>query len=311
VRGWLTAADNRILTIALGVSLFLHAGVLAIRFIDPENGILRSANPRLDVTLVNARSATAPSDPDVLAQANLDGGGTNEYGRRSSPLPNSFVLHDGDRLESARRTVEQLEQEQLRLLRSLTDGEMAPPVPTHEVKPAQAGTGSADQDGQRLLRMEAEISQSITDYQKRPRRSVYMPSTAEYRFARYFEDWRAQVEKIGNEHYPDEARGKIYGELLMSVTIRKDGSLVDAVIEQSSGSPVLDRAARRIVKLAAPFAPFPPDIARDTEELVIPRTWIFTNEKFSTRAAGAAPAATATTAPAATAAPPPASGSGN
>src|SRR5262249_48936512 len=154
--------------------------VLAVRFVDPENRMLRSADPRLDVTLVNARSATAPTNPDVLAQANLDGGGNNEYGRRTSPLPNSFVLVDGDRLESARRTVQQLEQEQLRLLRSLTDGELAQPVPTHEARTVQANSGSADQDGQRLLRMEAEISQSISDYQKRPKRAVYMPSSAEY-----------------------------------------------------------------------------------------------------------------------------------
>ncbi|HUN92454.1 MAG TPA: TonB family protein [Burkholderiaceae bacterium] len=275
------------LAYAIGISALVHVAVLAVRFVDPDSGLLREAESRLDITLVNAKSAAAPTNPDVLAQANLDGGGNNEYGRRSSPLPNSFVLVDGDRLESARRNVEQLEQEQLRLLRSLTDGELAPPVPAKETRPVQPNSGSADEDGQRLMRMEAEISQSISDYQKRPKRTVLMPSAMEYRFARYFEDWRARVERIGNEHYPEEARGKIYGELLMSVTIRKDGSLVDAVIEQSSGSPVLDRAARRIVKLAAPFPPFPPEIARDTEELVIPRTWIFTNEKFSTRPAQA------------------------
>jgi protein TonB len=241
------------------------------------------------MVLVNARGAVAPADAEALAQANLDGGGTNEFGRRSAPLPNSFVLHDGDTLESARRNVEHLEREQLRLLRSLTDGELAPPVPVKETAPPTPASGSADNDGQRLLRMEAEISEAISDYQKRPRRTVYMPSTAEYRFARYFEDWRAQVERVGNEHYPDEARGKIYGELLMTVTIRRDGSLVSAVIDQSSGSPVLDRAARRIVKLAAPFAPFPPEIARDTEELEISRAWIFTNDALSTRAVPQAP----------------------
>jgi len=295
---------NRLLSIALGISLLLHATVLAVRFIDPEGHLLETANPRLDVVLVNARSATAPTNAEVLAQANLDGGGSNEFGRTTSPLPNSFVLHDGDTLESARRNVEHLEQEQLRLLRSLTDGELAaPPVPVRELPPLTPASGTADADGQKLMRMEAEISQAISNYQKRPRRTVYMPSTAEYRFARYFEDWRAKVERVGNENYPDEARGKIYGELLMTVTIRRDGALVSAVVEQSSGSPVLDRAARRIVKLAAPFAPFPPEIARDTEELEIPRTWIFTNEKLSTRAApaDAASAAGPAAQPAATA----------
>jgi protein TonB len=113
-----------------------------------------------------------------------------------------------------------------------------------------------------------------------------MPSTSEYRYARYVEDWRSRVEKIGNEHYPDEARGKVYGTLRMTVAVRKDGSLVEATLEQSSGSPVLDRAARRIVNMAAPYPPFPPEIARDTDVLEITRTWIFTNDQLSTRTSG-------------------------
>jgi protein TonB len=69
----------------------------------------------------------------------------------------------------------------------------------------------------------------------------------------------------------------------MTVAIRKDGSVVDTIIEQSSGSALLDRAARRIVKLAAPYPPFPPDIARDTDILEITRTWIFTNDQLATK----------------------------
>jgi protein TonB len=69
----------------------------------------------------------------------------------------------------------------------------------------------------------------------------------------------------------------------MTVAIRKDGSVADAMVDQSSGSPVLDRAARRIVQLAAPYPPFPPDIARDTDILEITRTWIFTNDQLATR----------------------------
>jgi protein TonB len=70
----------------------------------------------------------------------------------------------------------------------------------------------------------------------------------------------------------------------MTVVIDRDGSLLDAIIEQSSGSPVLDSAARRIVKLSAPFPPFPPEMARDTDRLEITRSWIFTNDQLVTRA---------------------------
>lgn len=267
---------------AFAVSLGLHATALAIRFVDPEFLRVRSTDPPLEIILVNARSEVRPPSPEALAQANLDGGGANDAGRRTSPLPNTFEMRDGDTLDAARRTVQQLEEEQKKLLAQLERGELAQPAPLDESKPA-ADAGSAEQAARQLARMHAEIAKQISDYQKRPRRHHFMPSTSEYRFARYVEDWRARVEKIGNEHYPEEARGKIYGALRMTVAIRKDGTVAEATIEESSGAPVLDRAARRIVKLAAPYPPFPPDIARDTDILEITRTWMFTNDQLATK----------------------------
>jgi protein TonB len=209
---------------------------------------------------------------------------------RSSPLPNSFEMRDGDTLESARRNVQQLEEEQKKLLAQLKRGDVAQAQPTKDTKPAPADAGSAEETRRQLARQEAVIDKAISDYQKRPRKHFFMPSTSEYRFARYVEDWRGRVEKIGNDNYPEEARGKIYGNLKLTVVIRKDGSLIDAIINQSSGSAVLDRAARRIVKLAAPYPPFPPDVARDTDILEITRTWVFTNDQFATRSAPGASA---------------------
>jgi protein TonB len=274
---------NKVLAGAFAVSVSLHAAVLAVRFVDPEFLRVRSSDPPLEIILVNARSDARPTKAEALAQANLDGGGANDQGRRTSPLPESFQMRDGDTLENARKMVEQLEQEQKRLLASLTGGDIPLPVPTRETQPTKNAAGSAEETRAKLARVQAEIARQVSDYQKRPRKHHFMPSTSEYRYARYVEDWRARVEKIGNEHYPDEARGKFYGALRMTVSIRKDGSLAEAVIENPSGSPVLDRAARRIIKLAAPFPPFPPEIARDTDILEITRTWMFTNDQFATR----------------------------
>ncbi len=285
---------NKVLAGAFAVSVAFHAAVLAVRFVDPEFLRVRASDPTLEIILVNARSETRPTQAQALAQANLDGGGTNDEGRRTSPLPESFQLRDGDTLESARRMVEQLEQEQKRLLTSLSGGDVALPVPTRETKAAPAAPGSAEETRQKLARVQAEIARQVSDYQKRPRKHHFMPSTSEYRYARYVEDWRARVEKIGNEHYPEEARGRVYGTLRMTVSIRKDGSLVEAIIENPSGSPVLDRAARRIIKLASPFPPFPPEIARDTDILEITRTWMFTNDQFATRQNPGQAAASAT-----------------
>lgn len=275
-------ASNRVLVVALALSVGLHALVLAIRFVDPAFLRVRSSDQMLEIILVNARSDTRPSQPDALAQNNLDGGGTHDQGRRTSPLTESFQMRDGDTLESARRSVEQLEAEQNRLLASLTGGDLAAPTPSPEI--GKAASGSSDETREQIRRLQAEIARQVSDYQKRPRKHHFMPSTSAVPFARYVEDWRAQVEKIGNDHYPPEARGKVYGTLRMTVAIRKDGSLASAIIENSSGSPLLDAAARRIIKLAAPFPPFPPEIARDTDILEFTRTWTFTNDEFATRA---------------------------
>jgi len=275
---------NRILLSALAVSVGLHLVVLAVRFVDPE--LFRpsaAVAPPLEVILVNARSDKRPATPQAHAQVNLDGGGANEEGRRTSPLPDFAMMVDGDSIESARRTVAQLEQEQRALLAAY-EASRRHATTQPKTTPASPTPQDANRPQQQLSRMQAEIAKEISDYQKRPRVHHFMPSASEYRFARYFEDWRDRIEKVGNDHYPDAARGRIYGTLRMTVVIDHNGTLLDAIIEQSSGSAVLDSAARRIVKLSSPFPPFPPDMARDTDRIEITRSWIFTNDQFATRA---------------------------
>lgn len=275
---------DRVLVMAVTVSIGLHMTVLAVRFIDPDFMRVRSTDPPLEIVLVNARSVARPTKSEAMAQANLDGGGPHDAGRRSSPLPSTQQVQDGDALDSARRMVEQLEEEQKKLLTALRDSLQMRPLPNREAPADVAQPGSQDdQTRDKLARAQAEIAKQVSDYQKRPRKHHFMPSTSEYRYARYVEEWRTRVERIGNEHYPEEARGKVYGSLRMTVAVRKDGSLVEAAIEKSSGSQVLDRAARRIVNMAAPFPPFPPEIGRDTDILEITRTWVFTNDQLSTR----------------------------
>jgi protein TonB len=92
------------------------------------------------------------------------------------------------------------------------------------------------------------------------------------------EDWRAKVERIGNLNYPEMARReKIFGKLTLTVSIRADGSVESIEVDRPSGQRILDASAVRIVKLSAPFAPFPPDIRKDTDIISITRTWIFTS----------------------------------
>jgi len=128
-----------------------------------------------------------------------------------------------------------------------------------------------------VARLEAEIDRNLDELAKRPRKQFIGAKAKEYRFAQYVEDWRLKVERVGTLNYPDAARGRLYGSLLLSVTIRADGSVDKVEVHRSSGHKVLDEAAVRIVKLAAPYAPFPPDIRKDTDIIEITRTWSFTN----------------------------------
>lgn len=108
------------------------------------------------------------------------------------------------------------------------------------------------------------------------RRKAISASTQEYIYANYLESWRRKVERIGNLNYPEEAKEKrLFGSLVLQAAVRADGSLESVRVLRSSGQDVLDQAAVRIVELAAPFAPFPPDIRAQHDVLDITRTWQF------------------------------------
>lgn len=271
------------LTVALAFSVLVHAAVLTVRFVAPSLPSQVFHAPSLEVVLVNARTRSRPSSPQAYAQVSLDGGGDNREGQRRSPLPASALMTDGDALVAARRAVARLEEEQRRLLATYRQQNA---LVTGQSK-AQTDVPQAGEheEHQTLRRLQAQIDKEISDYQKRPRIHHFMPSTSELRFARYFEDWRAHVEKVGNQHYPDAARGKIYGTVVITVVIDRKGALIQAEIARSSGYDVLDRAARRIVQMAAPFAPFPPDMS-DTDQIELTRSMVFTNESGAASAPG-------------------------
>ncbi len=280
---------DHLLVTAFAVSVGVHATALAVHFVDPELLQIHAADQPLEIILVNSKSDTQPSNPEALAQVNLDGGGGNDSGRRTSPLPSSFEMRDGETLETARRVVQQLEEEQRRLLTQLASGDSQLSLPARAPLAAK-GAGSSDEARQQLARMQAEIAQQISDYQKRPRKHYFMPSTSEYRFAHYVEDWRARVEKVGTANYPDEARGRTLSPVRVTVVIAKDGTLLDTIVHTRALPLTLERSVKHIAQLASPYPPFPPEIARDTDVLEITRTWLFAHDQFATRAAPAAEA---------------------
>lgn len=129
---------------------------------------------------------------------------------------------------------------------------------------------------QELARLAARVEEHSAVFGNRPRRTSISSSTKEYKYAAYLEGWRRKVEQIGNINYPQEARrNRLYGNLILRTAVRADGSVEQIQVLRSSGHKILDQAAIQIVELAAPFAPFPPDIAAETDVLDITRTWQF------------------------------------
>src|SRR4051812_10753506 len=274
----IAAANDRVLSYAIGASIVLHGIVLAVHFKVPEMLRWQEPEQRLEVVLVNAKTLDRPSKADVLAQANLDrGGNVDEQRRARSPLPVTEPKQPGRDFVDAQRRVKELEAQQQQLLAQAREAakiSAATTTPAEQAVPQPSGRDLADL-ALAAIRLQAQIDKQIEDYQKRPRKKFIGANAAEYRFAQYEEDWRSKVERFGTVNYPAEARGKLYGNLRLTVTIRPDGNVESIELDRSSGLKVLDNAAFRIVRMAAPYANFPAAIKRDTDLLVITRTWFF------------------------------------
>ncbi|WYX20106.1 TonB family protein [Achromobacter xylosoxidans] len=281
---WLGAPAQHYLRIGIAISLLVHAGALAWRFGAPA--LSRPPATSLEIVLLNARSETPPDTPRAQAQNQMSGGGNAERGLATTPLPQTGASAETIVLEAMRKRQVQLEAEQTRLMTQLRAADKAG-AERQAVNPwpdgNERGKDAEDQASVIQNAQVAALAAKVQQYNAEPRKQFVAPS-ASLRYAAYLDAWRARIEAVGTQHYPDEARGRIYGSLRITVSVRADGSIANVEIDQPSPHAVLNQAARRIVQLAAPFPPFPPDIARDTDVLVITRTWHFVNDTLETEA---------------------------
>ncbi|MGZ8263939.1 MAG: energy transducer TonB [Burkholderiales bacterium] len=273
---------------ALALSVLLHLVIiLGIGVKMPPKPDPVEDKKSLEVVLVNAKSKSAPVKADFRAQHNLDGGGdTDEKRRAQTPLPAVREQKSDADVKLALRRVEQLEREARQLMTQAMPQqkpvETAPvqlksaQTPEPEVK-AQPSATDIMQRSFEIARLEGKIARDMEAHQQRPRRRFIGARAQEFRFARYIEDWRQKIQRVGDLNYPQAARDQqLHGSLLVTVAIRADGTVEQIEINRPSGHRELDAGARRIVELAGPFAAFPPDIAKDTDILHITRTWTFT-----------------------------------
>lgn len=277
---------NPTLTIAIAVSVLVHGALLAVRFTSPELFKQKPDDRGLEVILVNAKHKTPPLKAEVLAQANLDGGGNAEAGRTKSPLPDLRRTQDGDSVQATRRRVSDLEQAQKKLLSQINK-----PTPLvipsfsdlERLKQPPLPDGNDAQDSTKAIaRREAEIARNIEEYNKRPKKTQITPNTREVGYAMYYKALQDRVEKRGTVNFPQQDGKKLYGELVLYIPVYQDGTIYERDggprVERSSGNPALDNAALRIVRRAAPFGKFPPNMRSSDKDDV----WeIITRFKFT------------------------------
>jgi periplasmic protein TonB len=271
-------SDKRLL-LAIGISLCLHGLLLSLHFAFPETSkVMREKT--LDIVLVNARSKSRPNDAQVLAQANLDGGGNTDENRRAkTPLPSTQQKTTGSDLQQMRQRVQELEAAQQKMLAQAKSLATIAAAETRSNQPTPSTPLSGldlAESARAMARLEGEINKSIDEYNKRPVKKVIGTRAQEYGLAYYFDAWRSKVERIGTLNYPQEARGKLYGRVVIFVELNvADGSLYSAEISQSSGHKLLDQAALRILRMSAPFGPVPREAMGNASVLSFAREWNF------------------------------------
>jgi protein TonB len=278
--------QNLTFKIAVIASLLIHAVILLVHFVDPPPLPPVAVDPGLDVILVNAKHDKAPVKAQALAQANLDGGGNADEGHAKSPLPDMKNSEDGDAIRKTQRRIEELENLQRNLLSQTRDQAFKvtnalDKTKTDENKPVISGQDEVDTN-KAITRMAAEISQTIENQNKRPRKTFITPSTKAVGYALYYKSLQKKIEDMGTMQFPEKSGKKLYGELIVYIPIFQDGSIYEKEggprIEKSSGIPALDKAALRIVRHAAPFGSFPQNMrSGDKDDLWI----VITRFKFT------------------------------
>ncbi|SDM24863.1 protein TonB [Oryzisolibacter propanilivorax] len=266
------------LQLALGVSVALHAALVAVRFVDPERFNRVFQDTPLEVILVNARSQEKPDQAQAIAQASLAGGGDAEAGRATSPLPSAALTRIGDELEESQRQMDQLQERQTQLLQQMRQ-QLAAPVPA-PVLPSDAGEVLTQEHKRlHLQKLLAEIEKRINEENARPRKRYISPATREAVYAIYYDALRRRIEDKGTQNFPEQAGRKLYGELVMVITVNHDGRVLETEVAQGSGNALLDRRAEAIVRAAAPFGAFGPAMRARADQIAVVSRFRFTREQ--------------------------------
>ena len=267
----------------LGATLALSALVHGLLILGVGFAVADKAAlvPTLDVIFNQTQTPLSPKQADFLAQANQQGGGEHDTAQRPRdnqagivPQPQAGLSPIPQQQQDAARPPPP--QARVVSTRNSPDNVAdAQPQPLPEEPRPDAPMTAREQRDADMARLAAEVHLRSAQYAKRPNRKFVSASTREYAYANYLRAWVDRAERVGNLNYPDEARQRrLGGQVVITVGVRRDGSVESARILRSSGTPLLDEAALRVVRLAQPYPPLP-ESKDDVDILQVTRTWMF------------------------------------
>jgi periplasmic protein TonB len=274
MKKWVTSNN---LSIALTISLAVHAVLLSLRLAAPEQFDRLFENTALDVILVNSRAQSPPPvQAQALAQTQLAGGGEQAKGRATSPLPTAPDTTEGSSAETMQRQLKALQNEQALLLAQIKQSLSALPPP--QPKKELTAQDPVEEKRRQMLKLLGEIEERINQENARPRKHYVSPATREVPFALYYDALRQKIEERGTRYFPEHDGQKLYGELTMIITVHTDGRVLRTEVVQSSGQPELDRRAQAIATAAGPFGSFTREMRQQADQLAVVSRFIFSRD---------------------------------
>jgi len=272
-------SESDSLLIALFIAAVIHAFILlGMNFSIPEPV---KTNKQIEITLASSPAKRAPKKAKFLAQDNQVGAGkkTEKPSPPKQKLPSQGrskkkkPAPQKNRAQSKPKAKQKLITQKKAEEKISTTKKQAPPS---EKKRPKLSTEALQKQ---IAQLGAQIRHSKQSSEQTKIKFVNSVSTHKYVAAQYMKDWENKVERTGNLNYPEVAKKKDFsGSLTMDVGINADGSIYSIRITKSSGNKALDDAAKRIVRLSAPFAALPLELLKELDVLVIPRVWKFSDE---------------------------------
>jgi protein TonB len=277
--------NNDPLLVATFIAAIIHIVILlGVSFKEPEPPIQNSRS--IDVTLVTTPAKKPPKQAKFLAQTNQVGAGEKTH--KPQP-PAQRIASAGSNKQKKQESKSEQEEEAPKAKQKILAQEKAPVKAVAEKKP---DTTHATEKRPRLTAesLQQQISQYGTEIRLKQQSSdqakikfANSVSAHQYVAAQYVKDWERKVERTGNMNYPAIAQQKNFsGTLTMDVGVKSDGSIYSIRITKSSGYPELDNAAKRIVRMSAPFSALPSELLKEVTVLVITRKWKFSDESGMT-----------------------------